>query len=96
MLTPSHIENKLRALKPILESQFFVNKIGYFGSFATGHQNADSDVDILVEFNQPLGWEFFDLEDLLEKELKCKVDLVSIKALKPQLKESILGEVKYV
>ena len=75
---------------------WFVNKIGYFGSFATGHQNADSDVDILVEFNQPLGWEFFDLGDFLEKELNCKVDLVSIKALKPQLKEGILREVRYV
>lgn len=96
MLTTTHIENKLRALKPFLKKQFFVNKIGYFGSFATGNQNEDSDIDILVEFNQPLGWEFFDLEDLLEKELNCKVDLVSIKALKPQLKESILFEVKYV
>ncbi len=96
MLTPIDIENKLRALKPDIEKKFFVKKIGYFGSFAINEQSEDSDVDILVEFSQPLGWEFFDLADLLEKELQRKVDLVSIKALKPQLKESILEVVKYV
>ncbi len=90
------LESKLKELKPVLAQKYFVNKIGYFGSYSTGSQTENSDIDILVEFSRPLGWEFFDLNDLLEKELERKVDLVSIKALKPQLKHKILNEVKYV
>lgn len=38
---------------------------------------------------------FFDLKDFLEDELKARVDLVSIKALKDQLKDTILNQVRY-
>jgi predicted nucleotidyltransferase len=96
MLTNSDIENKLRALKPFLSEKYFVERIGYFGSFSRGEQTEESDIDILVEFRQPLGWEFFDLQEFLEDELKLNVDLVSIKALKQQLKETILSQTRYV
>jgi len=90
------IENKLRELKPILFQDYYVDKIGYFGSYSRNEQKKDSDIDILVSFNKPLGWEFFDLQELLEKELNLKVDLVSEKALKEQLRQIILSSVKYV
>ena len=96
MITHTEIENKLRRLKPILNKQYFVYKIGYFGSYARKEQNKDSDIDILVYFQKPIGWEFFDLNELLEKELELKVDLVSEKALKEQLRQIILDNVKYV
>ena len=80
----------------MLSQKYFVERIGFFGSFSREEQNEDSDIDILVEFNRPLGWEFFDLQELLEKELQRKVDLVSIKALKEQLKEEILRQTRYV
>lgn len=96
MLTPSDLEARLRSLKPMLSTRFYVERIGYFGSFARNEQDENSDIDILVEFAKPLGWEFFDLKDLLEAELNNKVDLVSIKALKSQLKDSILSQVKFL
>lgn len=96
MLSSSGIESILRSLKPTLSDKFEVERIGYFGSFARGDQNADSDVDILVEFRRPLGWAFFDLQELLEKELQRKVDLVSSKALKEQLRDEILSQTRYV
>ena len=96
MLSSSNIEHILRNLKPTLSDKFEVERIGYFGSFARGDQNADSDVDILVEFRRPLGWAFFDLQELLEKELQRKVDLVSSKALKEQLRDEILSQTRYV
>lgn len=96
MIFQKDIENKLIALKPTLSSRFYVDKIGYFGSFARNEQSDKSDIDIIVSFNKPIGWAFFDLQELLEKELGRKVDLISIKALKEQLKEIILREVKYV
>ena len=96
MLQPVDIEKTLSRLKPELSSKFFVGKIGYFGSYARNEQTEISDIDILVELTKPLGWEFFDLQEVLEKALNAKVDLVTIKALKSQLKDRILSEVKYV
>ena len=62
------IENKLKELKPTLFQKYSVDKIGYFGSYSRNEQKEDSDIDILVSFTKPLGWEFFDLQELLEKE----------------------------
>jgi uncharacterized protein len=90
------IENKLKDLKPFLADRYFVKRIGYFGSYSRNEQTGKSDIDILVEFRKPVGWDFFDLQEFLENELKIKVDLVSIKALKEQIKDSILNQVKYI
>ena len=96
MLTSKEIEKRLTALKPVLYRDFYVRKIGYFGSFSRNEQTEDSDIDILVEFEKPLGWNFFDLQDLLEEKLNRKVDLVSTKAVKKQLRDVIFNQVKYV
>jgi len=86
------IKKKLTELKPTLFSKFNLEKIGYFGSYVRNEQTENSDIDILVSFTKPIGWGFFDLQYLLEDELNIKVDLVSINALKEQLKEIILNE----
>lgn len=96
MQTITDIEKKLKELKPILSETYFVEKIGYFGSFSRNEQNEKSDLDILVSFKKPLGWSFFDLRDLLENKLGLKIDLVTENALKPRLKENILKDVKYI
>lgn len=90
------IEAKLQELKPVLLNKFHVSKIGYFGSFATGKQTDTSDLDLLVEFNQPIGWEFFTLEKFLEKEFGLSIDLVTKEALKERIKTPILNQVRYV
>ena len=96
MNTQIEIENKLKKLKPILNKEYYVDRIGYFGSYSRNEQNKDSDIDILVYFRKPLGWDFFELQELLENELQLKVDLVSEKGLKRQLRQVILNSVKYV
>jgi predicted nucleotidyltransferase len=96
MLTQIDIENRIKAIKPILTQKFKVSKIGYFGSYVDGTATESSDIDILVDFKAPLGWDFFDLQDLLEKELNLKVDLLSTKAIKEQLKQQILSQVRFV
>jgi predicted nucleotidyltransferase len=71
-----------------------VKTIGVFGSYVRGEQKRGSDVDVLVEFEEPVGlFEFMDLEDYLSELLGVKVDLVSKKALKPHIGENILQEV---
>jgi uncharacterized protein len=95
-LLQSDIEVKLKNLLPLLISEYQVRRIGYFGSYATGMQDDESDIDILVEFSQPCGWKFFSLEKLLEDQLGKEVDLVTTSAIKTQLKDSILKQVKFI
>lgn len=51
------IENKLRIEKRFLMDRFYVAKIGLFGSFARDEQTETSDIDLLVEFSHPVGFE---------------------------------------
>jgi len=80
-----------------LRNDFHVKRIGIFGSFSNGSQTASSDVDILVEFAQPVSFfEFADLESHLNRLLKKRVDVVTKKALKPRIRKSILKQAVYV
>lgn len=96
MFTKLEIENKLQAIKPVLTEKFHVSSIGYFGSYSTGQQNEQSDLDLLVEFSEPVGWEFFTLERFLEQTMGLRVDLVTRNSLKEQIKDSILKQVQYI
>jgi predicted nucleotidyltransferase len=90
------LTRKLEDLKPVLAKKYKVKHIGYFGSYASGDETESSDIDILVEFEEPLGWKFFELKDFLEEHLAKPVDLVTRNALKEQLRESILSNTIYV
>ncbi len=96
MTETKQIEKRLKEIKPFLQKEFKISKIGYFGSLAKGTLDSESDIDLLVEFSEPLGWEFFDLKTFLEEKLNREVDLVTEDALKKQLKNSILKQVKYL
>ena len=96
MLTRIELENKLRQMKPELAAKFSVSNIGFFGSYATGEQNELSDLDLLVEFSKPIGWDFFKLESYLEDSFGMRIDLVTKNALKDRLKGPILNQIQYV
>lgn len=96
MQSSAEIENKLKDLKPILADKFSVEKLGYFGSYAVHEQNEESDLDIFVQFSNPIGWRFFTLEKFLESQCGLKIDLVTYNALKEQLRDTILSQVRFV
>jgi uncharacterized protein len=96
MLTRTDILLKLTELKPILHKDFSVNKIGLFGSYSDNSFTEESDIDILVELEKPIGWKFFSLELYLEKIFNKKIDLVTQNALKEQIKKNILEQVNFV
>lgn len=89
------VEKTLKRYKPLLREKFKVKDIGIFGSYVRGEESEESDVDILVEFSGPVGWEFIDLKEFLEEILGKGVDLVTVRALKSQLRDKILKEVVY-
>jgi predicted nucleotidyltransferase len=96
MTKQKDIISKLNELKPWLQQEYSVREIGLFGSFADNTQTDESDIDILVELEKPIGWKFFSLELYLENIFNRKIDLVTKKALKEQIRDSILNNVTYV
>jgi predicted nucleotidyltransferase len=83
--------------KKQLRTEFGVVEIGIFGSVVRGEQGAGSEIDILVEFERPVGFvRFMRLEKRLSELLGMHVDLVTKKALKPHIGKRILQEVRYV
>jgi uncharacterized protein len=95
MKTRTEIEQTLRDALPLLTSRFHVKRLGLFGSYVRGEQTDASDVDILVEFSAPIGWEIVDVKEHLGRALGIRVDLVTVPALKPQYRERVLSEVVY-
>jgi uncharacterized protein len=77
MITKADILYRLKEIKPMLSEDFSVTKIGLFGSFSDNSFTENSDIDILVEFEKPIGWKFFSLELYLEKIFNRKIDLVT-------------------
>ncbi len=89
--------DQLARNKPTLVARFGVERLALFGSTAREAARADSDIDILVSFDGPatsaryFGVQFF-LEDLLGR----PVDLVTDKALRPELRPFIEREAVHV
>src|SRR5438093_1137219 len=82
MLTKEALEQLLRSCHPRLAAKYGLRRFALFGSFAGGVPNAESDVDILVEFERPLGLKFMEFADELESVLGCHVDLLTETGLK--------------
>lgn len=96
MKAPSlkEIEAILRARRDEMARNYGITEIGVFGSCLRGEATGESDIDILVAFDQPVGFfRFLELEEQLSEWLGAKVDLVTRAALKPHMGRSILSEV---
>ncbi len=97
MKTLEEIKQNLRRQKPTLAAKYKVKEIGIFGSFVRNEQSPQSDLDILIDFDEyPSLLEFVGIEDELSQALDLKVDLVMKSGLKPRLGEHILREVIYL
>jgi predicted nucleotidyltransferase len=97
MTLKDSIISTLKSLKPELAARFGVNSLGVFGSITRQDFLPEtSDVDIIVDFSRPIGIEFIDLADFLEKKIKRNVDLVSRKGIKDQYLKVIEPEIIYV
>jgi hypothetical protein len=95
-MSTNEIRKKIEQHKAELQKRYFVKNIGIFGSFARDEQTEQSDIDILVEFEKPIGLQFVDLAEYLESILGNKVDLVSKNAVKPKMMDYIKQDIQYV
>lgn len=84
----------LQKLYPKIKQKYRIAKLGIFGSYARNEQREDSDLDLLVTFEETPGlFQYIELENLISDALGIKVDLVMEDALKPGIKERVLNEV---
>ena len=96
MLNLDEIKQRLKARKSFYSREYGVSRMAIFGSYSRGEQLHSSDIDIMVEFDKPIGLKFVDLADDMEDLLNTKVDLVSKRAIKPRLLRVIEPELLYV
>ena len=91
--TLDQIRRDLRAALPELRRRYPVAYLGVFGSWARGEQREDSDLDLLVELDRPVGLiELASLKLELEDATGLKVDLAQRPHLRDPLRHRILGE----
>ncbi|MCD4813013.1 nucleotidyltransferase family protein [bacterium] len=93
MQSIEEIVAELRKYESALKIKYAIKSMSVFGSYVRGEQTPESDLDVLVEFQKPVGFfKFLELEEELEYLLHKKVDLVSKAALKPAIGKYILQE----
>lgn len=92
-LNLNEVGKSLVRYKEELRKNFKVKEIGIFGSYLTGKQNKKSDIDVLVDFEEDADlFHLIGLGLFLEEKLGAKVDVVPKRALREEIKESILKE----
>ena len=97
MIQIGTIKEIIDSHKQEIAEKYHISEIGVFGSYTRGEQDADSDIDILVSFDKPIGFiKFMRLEFYLSELLGRKVDLVTKDSLKPHIGSVILRETQYV
>jgi len=96
MMTKNEIKQKL-TLEAELFNTYNVSRVGLFGSYIHDSQNKNSDIDLLIDFKQPVDlFAYVNLADKLSLSMHQKVDLVTINGLKPALRNKILNEVEWI
>lgn len=94
MKTLDDFKSMLRKEYSFLQKRFHISSLGIFGSYVRHEQKIKSDLDLLVEFNQPVTlFDIVDLEEYLSSKMNIKVDIVMKQALKKRTGEKILREV---
>ncbi len=100
MLTKEAVLQRLAAERPILAERYGVRRIGLFGSFAYGRPGEESDIDLVVDLERPLGLGFVELAEHLERLLGRKIDLLTPAGLasmrEARVRDSIAGRIVYV
>ena len=79
--------------RPVFE-KYGVKRARIFGSFARGEARPDSDVDMVVDLERPLGFEYFAMQNELEQELGREVDVMTEDSINKFFRPYIVPELR--
>ncbi len=97
MKTYQEIKKILTENREKIRTSYKVKKLGIFGSYVRGEQKEDSDVDILVTFEEHVSiLKLVSFENYLQDITGIKVDVIPEKSIRPELRDIILNEVNYI
>ncbi|MFH2012985.1 MAG: nucleotidyltransferase domain-containing protein [Pseudomonadota bacterium] len=95
--TTNDLLARLRAFKESRQAEYCLSSLGFFGSFARGQVQEESDVDIVFETSEPNLFRTSRMKQELEELLARRVDVVRLRErMNPRLKRRILQEARYV
>lgn len=99
-MNANEVAAALKAALPLLRREYGVKRLGLFGSFARGTQTESSDVDIVAEFDRPIGLRFVEFAELLERIVGRRVDVLTPSGISSirnrRIARSIAESVSYV
>lgn len=97
MKTLNEVRQILTEQKTHLCKTYHITQLGIFGSYVRGEQTQDSDVDVLIDYEQaPTLFELVNLRDYLRDLMGLNVDVVTKNGLKPRIRDQVLSEVIYL
>ncbi|PSO49825.1 MAG: nucleotidyltransferase [Cyanobacteria bacterium SW_9_44_58] len=100
MLTQEQLIKQLQKEYPHLVTEYGVKNVGIFGSYAKGIPTETSDIDLIIEFEYPIGFKFIELVEYLENVFGKKVDILTpagIQAMRlDQVAQDITNSIVYV
>ncbi|MEO7120526.1 MAG: nucleotidyltransferase family protein [Ginsengibacter sp.] len=87
---------KLKKIKPVLSQKYGITELALFGSYSRDEENEKSDIDIMVNYQIPMGMKFFDIVYELEEAFKeKKVQVVTRNGIKPKYFNRIKPDLIY-
>jgi predicted nucleotidyltransferase len=86
----------LQRLMPDLAKRYGVRRLGYFTDYSSPYNKPPSEVNIIVELKEPLGWSFFEMKEFMERRLMTRIDVVTPGGLKVLFRNQILESVKWL
>ncbi|MDX1920821.1 MAG: nucleotidyltransferase domain-containing protein [Candidatus Caenarcaniphilales bacterium] len=96
MKSLQEVKSIIFGLKPYLREKYGVLEVEIFGSYSRDEQTQNSDLDLIITLDKPLGFEFLDLCDYLDSQLDVKVDILTQKGIKKNFYNSIKGDIVHV
>lgn len=90
------ILEQLKKIKPVLSEKYGLTELALFGSYSRQEQNDESDIDIFVNYQNPMGMRFFDMVYELENIFKeKKIQVISKNGIKPNYFDRIKSDLIY-
>ena len=94
ILTTEMILDSLRENLNYLRDNYRVQRVALFGSFVTGKATPESDIDLMIEFQEPIGLDFMELCNYLEDIFGRKVDVLTPIGLESIRIASVMNQIK--